>query len=303
VSLTAINNASLSAFNAPRAKNSAGNTAGSNPFDLSQLGLGNLDMSGLLGSPGGAGGIPGMSSLMSGDTAQLFGFLQTSMAPIGTMINDLLTGIQNGSISSKAPEGAETGSTAPALPTDASTTSGSSSSGSSAGSVGNAQFDKNWDPDLSKIPAGEREAFKAKVLKIANNLEMDPDHLMAIMKVESGFDASIRNGLGSGATGLIQFMPDTARGLGTTTDALANMSAVEQLDYVEKYLMPYKGKMKTAADAYMAVFSPAFIGKGDDNVAYSSGSSGYNMNQGLDLNKDGKITNGELGTKITDAMA
>ena len=41
-----------------------------------------------------------------------------------------------------------------------------------------------------------------------------------------------------GATGLIQFLPSTARGLGTTTDALAGMSSVEQLNYVEKYFDP-----------------------------------------------------------------
>ena len=35
----------------------------------------------------------------------------------------------------------------------------------------------------------------------------------------------------SGATGLIQFMPSTARG-GTTTAVLKRMSNVQQLDYV-----------------------------------------------------------------------
>ena len=46
----------------------------------------------------------------------------------------------------------------------------------------------------------------------------NPDFLLACMAFESGmsFCSSIRNAA-SGATGLIQFMPSTARGLGTTT--------------------------------------------------------------------------------------
>lgn len=33
-------------------------------------------------------------------------------------------------------------------------------------------------------------------------------------------------------------MPDTARGQGTSTAALRNMSALEQLDHVERYFQP-----------------------------------------------------------------
>jgi hypothetical protein len=49
--------------------------------------------------------------------------------------------------------------------------------------------------------------------------------------------------------------------LNTTITKLKNMTALEQLDYVEKYFMPHKGKLKTLEDVYLAVFSPAFIGK------------------------------------------
>ena len=44
------------------------------------------------------------------------------------------------------------------------------------------------------------------------------------------------NAAGSGATGLIQFMPNTAEGLGTSTGELAGMSRARQMHYVEKYL-------------------------------------------------------------------
>src|SRR5690606_13319282 len=105
--------------------------------------------------------------------------------------------------------------------------------------------------------------FLAKVEAIASRLSVDPNHLMAIMAFESGrtFSPSIKNMAGSGATGLIQFMPRTAIGLGTSVEQLAGMTAVKQLDWVEKYFQPYRGRMKTLSDIYMAVLWPAAVGK------------------------------------------
>lgn len=82
--------------------------------------------------------------------------------------------------------------------------------------------------------------FKRKVLEITTRLEISPDFLMACMAFESGetFSPAVRNAAGSGATGLIQFMPSTAKALHTTTDALAAMSAEQQLVYVERYFRP-----------------------------------------------------------------
>lgn len=104
--------------------------------------------------------------------------------------------------------------------------------------------------------------FKAKLLEISSDLDLDPNHLMAAIAFETGetFSPTIKNAAGSGATGLIQFMPRTARNLGTTTDELARMTAVEQLDYVQKYFAPFKGKCKTLSDVYMAILWPAAVG-------------------------------------------
>jgi hypothetical protein len=88
--------------------------------------------------------------------------------------------------------------------------------------------------------------FRRKVIDLCEWLGADPSHLMAAMAFETGetFSASVRN-RASGATGLIQFMPSTARSLGTTTDKLAAMTAEDQLDYVRKYFAPYRNKMTT----------------------------------------------------------
>jgi hypothetical protein len=42
---------------------------------------------------------------------------------------------------------------------------------------------------------------------------------------------------GTRATGLIQFMPDTAKELGTNSEELCRLSQVEQMQWVEKYLV------------------------------------------------------------------
>jgi soluble lytic murein transglycosylase-like protein len=105
----------------------------------------------------------------------------------------------------------------------------------------------------NKVPASYRVAFVEKVKKISANLGIDPNWLMAIMYFESAgtFSPSITNNIG--ATGLIQFIPSTAKGLGTSTSALKSMSALQQLDYVEKYLKTYKGKYKSLM--YISQFS------------------------------------------------
>ena len=86
---------------------------------------------------------------------------------------------------------------------------------------------------------------------------------MAAMAFETGrdkFSASSVNRI-SGATGLIQFMPSTAIGLGTTTAALAAMTAEDQLEYVERYFKPYRNRLNTLEDLYMAILWPIAVGK------------------------------------------
>lgn len=143
-----------------------------------------------------------------------------------------------------------------------------------------------------KVPASYRSAFIDKVKKISTNLGIDPNWLMAIMYFESmgTFSPSITNSIG--ATGLIQFIPSTASSLGTSTSALKKMTAVQQLDYVEKYLKTYKGKYNNYIDVYFAVFFPLAIGKPDDWVIQGNGlsaSSIYNSNPAFRVVKDGKL--------------
>lgn len=156
-----------------------------------------------------------------------------------------------------------------------------------------------------KIPVAYRKAFTDKVQWIADQIDVNPDWLMAVMNKETGgtFSPSIKNPTSS-ASGLIQFMADTAKGLGTTTAALRKMSAVDQLSYVYKYFKPFAGKLHSYADTYLAVFYPAGLNKSD---SWKFPNWVYSANRGLDLNKDRIVTIGEFkkwmnkGLKVDDS--
>lgn len=139
--------------------------------------------------------------------------------------------------------------------------------------------------------------FRKKLLHICHGFHWTADHaswLMAVMAFETAetFDPAITNFAGSGATGLIQFMPKTAKRLGTTTEELGKMSAVEQLDYVRLYYNDFHQRIHTLEDMYMAVLAPIAIGKPLSSPVFSSGAA-YRMNSALDVDSDGVITKRE----------
>lgn len=172
----------------------------------------------------------------------------------------------------------------------------------------------------------DKQSFINKVNEYSELLGINPNWLMAVMKAESGLNPKAVNKQPASvpgydedgiliklagqpdadninvrslyrATGLIQFMPKTAKGLNTHTDDLIEMSGTEQLFYVYKYYQPYKGKIKSYFDLYLVTFFPAAIGKPDNWVFETSkikASTIAKQNPGIDLNKDDKITIAEF---------
>ncbi len=146
--------------------------------------------------------------------------------------------------------------------------------------------------------------FRDRVRAMARNLggRATPSDYMACMAWEGGesFSPSVRNMAGSGATGLIQFMPATAKELGTTTDALARMTALEQLEWVERYFRPFAGRLNSLADLYMAILWPRGVGQPLDYVLWDKATrpTTYRQNAGLDGNGDGRITKREAVAKV-----
>lgn len=133
---------------------------------------------------------------------------------------------------------------------------------------------------IDKISGIEKtsEAFRAELVRVADRLGCDPSDLAAIISFESGrtFSPSVRN-RSSGAVGLIQFTKSGIAGLGTTLESLANMSAVEQLAWVEKYFRA-RPKARNLGDLYMAVLWPSAVYKPDSFVLMTKESPAYKPN-------------------------
>jgi hypothetical protein len=168
-----------------------------------------------------------------------------------------------------------------------------------------------------KANKGEsKSVFEQAVEVICGSLEINPSWLMMVMWSESRLNAQSVNKqpgdpedpqarAAKRATGLIQFMPDTALKLGTTNKALYAMSAIDQLHYVYKYFKPWTGKMKSYFDLYLVTFFPAAIGKPDDYILQTgklSAATIAKQNPFFDVNKDGKLTVGEIKRRMYESI-
>lgn len=110
------------------------------------------------------------------------------------------------------------------------------------------------------------------------------------------------------ATGLIQFMPKTAVGLGTSNGKLLQMTAIEQLYFVRKYYAPFKGKLGSVVRLYLATFFPAALPFAEvpEYVFETSkikASTIAIQNEGINLIKDGKITMSEFSDYVKKKRA
>lgn len=152
---------------------------------------------------------------------------------------------------------------------------------------------------------------------MSSDLGMNPRDLLLVMFLESGVDPSAKNPNG-GATGLIQFMPDTLKGMGLSSQEVAGFgkkSATEQLDYVKQYVQNHRALIggrpfTSATQYYVANFYPLALQKwhGSDpirnaNVVVVNSRSkdpreraAYNANRVLDTNNDGIITVRDITT-------
>jgi hypothetical protein len=158
-----------------------------------------------------------------------------------------------------------------------------------------------WGARVSQL-FRDRVWWIADTLSEAQGAPFDGSKLMACMAWETGekFTASVKNMAGSGATGLIQFMPSTAKELGTSTAALARMTAEDQLNYVYKYFrqkIKERGPVTTLEDMYMAILWPAAVGKPATYPLFTKGIA-YRQNAGLDSNKDGTVTKYEAAAHV-----
>ena len=115
--------------------------------------------------------------------------------------------------------------------------------------------------------AEDKDLLYDDLIKTANDIGIKPEWLLRIICRESSFNTKAVNPY-SGATGIIQWLPSTARHLGTTTSNLYNMSFSEQLDYVYKYfkMINKTNQVNSFEEVYLIVFYPRAIGKPDNYI-------------------------------------
>lgn len=121
--------------------------------------------------------------------------------------------------------------------------------------------------------------FKEKIKQISNEIGVNENSIIKLMKHESGLDSSIKNSIG--CVGLIQFCPDNRGGSSKTINGKTyNLSELQndlelQLDAIKEFWSKGKrdGKIKTAKDLYVYNFFPVAAGKSDDYVLQTKGLS------------------------------
>jgi len=134
---------------------------------------------------------------------------------------------------------------------------------------------------------------------------LDAGNVATVIEFESArtWSPSVHNP-GSAAVGLIQFMPDTAKALGTSSAALEQMSFVEQLPWVAKHFVRVgPARLVRLVDYYAAVFWPIAVGSADDFVIAKAGTPVYAANKGLDRDGNGQITMGDLDVAMAQVRA
>ncbi len=140
--------------------------------------------------------------------------------------------------------------------------------------------------------------FERKIRIMARNLNVPPEWIMAVIHSESRFNPKVKNKKGSGARGLIQWMPYVYKRLGVSR---LPSTAVEQLDLVEQYFCERQaevGAFKNLTDLRLAVLYPSAVRKSKNYILYEKPSIAYKQNSGLDANKDGKVTVKDVSWKM-----
>jgi hypothetical protein len=146
-------------------------------------------------------------------------------------------------------------------------------------------------PTAPAKPSGPTAiGFQSKLRQIATALGVEAEHLLKVMRFETAgtLNPAIQSGSGTGATGLIQFMPKIAASLGTSTAQLAQMSAEQQLEYVYQFYKTNKlPPGSSLSDIYLYTYMPAVMrtGKPDTFVLGKKGAYGKKI-WSVDLGKN-----------------
>lgn len=129
-------------------------------------------------------------------------------------------------------------------------------------------------------------SFTAAIEDLAERRGISTSELYKVIQGESGFNPRAQNA--SGATGLFQFMPGTARELGVSTSEIRNMTPTEQVALYDEYLERWDYSSSNRLGIMQA--APAFANREPEAVIYEQGSAAWRQNPGWRELDDGPIT-------------
>jgi hypothetical protein len=166
------------------------------------------------------------------------------------------------------------------------------------------------------VAAGQRAGLALE--GVADHLHVRAEDLAVVIDIESRWDPKAENP-STHATGLIQWMPKTAVGLGLASspeaapDAIKDLDAEQQLYHLPDYFRAALAGRDPAGfpsaedtgqidigDLYLLVFAPSFAGGG--GTIFPAGSKGAEQNKGLQ-GADGSITVESVRDAVESASA
>lgn len=145
-------------------------------------------------------------------------------------------------------------------------------------------------------------AWQAKLAEMKKEFPgFSEEDFYKMIKGESGFITDAYNP-DTRASGLFQFIPSTARGLGTTSEAIRRMSPVQQLEVYQRYLRnanyaggPF-GVVQAAPSTYRSLVGRygTWSSVPNSTVIYGTGTAAWRANPGWRPSNGGPITKGSI---------
>lgn len=166
----------------------------------------------------------------------------------------------------------------------------------------------NDDRTILAVPglSTTSQEFRAGLWEMAARNGWPVDAIAAVISSESGFNPAAKNPQpGQTASGLIQFIDSTARGLGIDggAEAVRAMTAEQQLPWIEKfYRRAFNGRTPRPVDFYLAGWGSG-IGQPDGYVLAEDPDKLYVLNRSLDANADGTIAVADIRAKLERQQA